>query len=50
MSGLRMSPSVVTDGPRDENAAISGTCGAAASSAGVSGRIFAVADAPAAMM
>ena len=50
MSGLRMSPSVVVDGPRDENAAISGTCGAAASSAAVSGTILAVAPAPAAAM
>src|SRR6185437_13989839 len=43
MSGLRMSPPVVVDGPRDEKSVISGTCGAAASSAVVSGTIFAVA-------
>src|SRR6185437_10957729 len=50
MSGLRMSPPVVVDGPRDEKSVISGTCGAAASSAVVSGTIFAVAAAPAAVM
>ncbi len=37
MSGLRMSPPVVVDGPRDEKSVISGTFGAAASSAAVSG-------------
>ena len=47
MSGLRMSPPVVVDGPRDEKSVISGTCGAAASSAAVSGTILAVASAPA---
>ena len=46
MSGFRKSPSVVTEGPRDENVATSGTCGAAASSAAVSGTILAVAAAP----
>ena len=46
MSGLRMSPPVVVDGPRDEKSVISGTCGAAASSAAVSGTILAVALAP----
>ena len=49
-SGLRMSPPVVVDGPRDEKSVISGTCGAAASSAAVSGTILAVAAAPAAVM
>src|SRR5262245_15396385 len=47
MSGLRMSPPVVVDGPRDEKSVISGTCGAAASSAADSGTILAVAFAPA---
>src|SRR3954470_20046529 len=47
MSGLRMSPPVVVDGPRDEKSVISGTWGAAASSACVSGTIFAGAAAPA---
>src|SRR3954454_1455999 len=47
MSGLRMSPPVVVDGPRDEKSVISGTCGAAASSAVVSGTILAVAAGPA---
>ncbi len=50
MSGLRMSPPVVVDGPRDEKSVISGTCGAAASSAAVSGTILAVAPAPAEAM
>ncbi len=42
MSGFKMSPSVVVDGPREEKSVISGTWGAAASSAGVSATIFAV--------
>src|SRR5919112_6699772 len=49
-SGFRMSPPVVVDGPRDEKSVISGTSGAAASSAAVSGTIFAVADEPADLM
>src|SRR3954471_6005278 len=50
MSGLRMSPPVVVDGPRDEKSVISGTWGAASSSACVSGTILAVAAAPAEAM
>ena len=46
MSGLRMSPPVVVDGPRMENSVISGTCGAAASSVAVRATIFAVAVTP----
>jgi hypothetical protein len=50
MSGFRMSPPVVVDGPREEKSVISGTCGATASSAAVSGTIFAVAADPADVM
>jgi hypothetical protein len=45
MSGLRMSPPVVVDGPLDENVVTSGTSGAAATSAGVGATIAAVAPA-----
>src|SRR4051794_8355715 len=46
MSGFRMSPPVVVDGPREEKSVISGTWGAAACSAGVSATICAGAAAP----
>src|SRR3954470_8210997 len=49
-SGFRISPPVVVDGPREEKSVISGTLGAAASSAAVSGTILAVAAAPAEAM
>ena len=45
MSGFRMSPPVVVEGPREEKSVISGTFGATASSPAVSATIRAVAPA-----